>query len=55
MSVRNIAIALIAIIALLWVLFKGITHAWVAMHLTGFMFILAGFLVIAWLWGRFSK
>ena len=55
MSTRNIALALLAIIALLWVLFKGIAHAWVALHFTGFLSILVAFVVIAWLWGRFSR
>lgn len=55
MSTRNIALALLAILALGWVLFKGLAHAWMALGVLKFGFIILGFVVIGWLWGRFSK
>lgn len=55
MSTRNLILSVLAIIILGWVLFKGLATAWVAMKLLPLVGILAAFVVIAWLWGRFSK
>jgi hypothetical protein len=55
MSKRNIALAILAILFLGWVLVKGLATAWVGMKLLPFVGILFFFVVIAWLWGRFSR
>jgi hypothetical protein len=55
MSTRNIALAVIALIALLWVLAHGLHHAWMGLRVPAFGFIILAFVAIGWLWGRFSK
>lgn len=55
MSKRNVVLSIVAIIILGYVLIKGLATAWVAMKLLPMVGILAAFLVVAWLWGRFSK
>lgn len=55
MSKRNIILSVLAIFILLWVLFKGLSTAWVAMKLLPLAGILLIFVVVAWLWGRFSR
>lgn len=52
---KNIIIAVAAICLLLWVLAKGLHHAWMAMHVPAFGFIIIAFVGIGWLWGRFTK
>jgi len=55
MSPRNITLSLFAVIILGWVLFKGLATAWVALKLLPLIGILVAFVVIAWLWGHYSK
>lgn len=55
MSPRNIALSVLAVLILGWVLFKGLTTAWVALKLLPLVGILVAFVIVAWLWGRFSK
>ena len=52
---RNIIMALIAIIFIVWVLLKGLAHAWLALGVLKFGFIVLGFLFIGWLWGHFIR
>jgi uncharacterized membrane protein len=55
MSKRNFALTILAVIALGWVLFKGLATAWVGMKLLPFVGILFFFILIAFFWGRFSR
>jgi len=51
----NKLLAILAVIALVWVLFVGLSHAWMAMGVLKFAFIVLGVLGIGWLWGKFTK
>jgi hypothetical protein len=55
MNKRNLVLAIVAFIILGWVLFKGLATAWVALKLLPFVGILLAFVIVAWLWGRFSR
>jgi hypothetical protein len=52
---RNIIIALLVCLVLVWVLFKGLAHAWMALGVLKFGFIILAFVAVGWIWGRLSK
>jgi len=51
----NRVIAIIAIVVLLLVLVKGLAFAWLGMRVLNFVFIILAFVVVGWLWGKFTK
>jgi hypothetical protein len=50
---RNIFMAIIVILLIVWVLLAGL--AWVALGFLKFIFIITVIFGIGWLWGRFTK
>ena len=52
---RNALLAFIAAILIVWVLLHGLAHAWMALGVLKFGFIVVGVLVIGWLWGHFTR
>jgi len=52
---RNLILALIAIILIIWILLKGLAHAWMALGVLKFGFIILGVLFVGWLWGHFTR
>jgi len=45
----------LAVGVLALVLIKGLAKAWMALNVLKFGFIIVMFVIVAWLWGRFSK
>ncbi len=45
---KNIIIAVVACLLLMWVLFKGLSHAWMALGVLKFAFIILAFVGIGW-------
>lgn len=54
MSVKNILLTIVAIAILLMALIKGLATAWFGMKLLPAVGILLIFMVVCWLWGRWS-
>ena len=55
MSTRNLILSILAFIILGYVLIKGLATAWMAVKLLPFICIIVVFVIVGWLWGRFSK
>ena len=55
MNKRNLILALLAMFVLGWVLVKCLATAWIGMKLLPFAGLLLAFVVVGWLWGKFTK
>ena len=52
---RNALLTFIAAILIVLILFHGLAHAWMALGVLKFVFIVVGVLVVGILWGHFTR